>query len=141
MGRLTERSTGSGASYHADEYVYDKLGRLTSAAVKTGDTPTTVSLVTRAYDKAGQQTRESQTIGSGGTARNIDYTYTAAGRISLLTYPDGSTAFNYTYADNGMVNQIKSGATTVVDYACHGAVQKRPLMGGSIPASLPKKIT
>lgn len=50
----------------------------------------------------------------------MDYTYTAAGQISLITYPDTSTAFNYTYASNRRMDLIKSGATTVVDYTYTG---------------------
>ncbi len=38
----------------------------------------------------------------------------------MITYPDGSTAFNYTYASNGGVDLIKSGANTLVDYTYVG---------------------
>ena len=108
LGRLTLRYTGTSgqASYHGEEYAFDSLARLTSAAVKTGAAPATDSLVARYYDKSGRLTREAQTIGSGGSAKNVDYTYTAAGQITTLIYPSTTRTVRYEYASNARVANI-----------------------------------
>ena len=66
--------------------------------------------VTHTYDAAGRKDSESLTI--SGQTYTCDTAYDAAGRVSKLTYPDG-TEVERGYTDRGQLHTVKVDTTTV----------------------------
>jgi len=103
------RVTHKGGSAIADtDYTYDNLGRTLTATFSTGGQG-----ITNTYDALSRLTSSSSNM--GGTAREFDYLYDAAGRRTKMTYPDGYY-LNYDYLTTGEVQKIRAnGATTGIN--------------------------
>ncbi len=110
-GRLTSRdyrtraNSPSGTISDSDTFTYDDASRmLTAVSGRYSNT------VTHTYDAAGRKSSESLTI--SGQTYTCDTEYDAAGRVSKLTYPDG-TEVERGYTDRGELETVKVDATTV----------------------------
>ena len=91
LGRLTQKSHGSGESIH---YTYDSLSRTTSFTDAAGHT------TTYAYDAVGNVVLQINTM--NGTTM---MTYDADNRLSTVTDALGNTT-TYTYDEGGRVSQV-----------------------------------
>ena len=110
-GRLLSRdyrtrvNSPSGTIADSDTFTYDDSSRiLTAVSGRYSNT------VTYTYDAAGRKSTESLTI--SGRTYTSETEYDAAGRVSKLTYPDGSEVTR-SYTDRGELHEIAVGLTTI----------------------------
>ncbi|WP_436717721.1 RHS repeat-associated core domain-containing protein [Roseiconus lacunae] len=110
-GRLTSRdyrtaaNSPSGTIADSDTFTYDDAGRmLTAGSGRYGNT------VTYTYDEAGRKATEALTVDSVTYTTSTEYD--TAGRVSTLTYPDG-TEVDRTYTDRGQLATLAVDSTTV----------------------------
>jgi RHS repeat-associated protein len=78
-----DRPMHKGGAAAGTDYVYDNLGRLTSATFTTGGQG-----VTNAFDALSRLTSTTSTM--GGTSRTLSYAYDLAGNRTQVTHPDGA---------------------------------------------------
>ncbi|MEM6472846.1 MAG: RHS repeat-associated core domain-containing protein, partial [Planctomycetota bacterium] len=110
-GRLTSRqyrtaaNSPSGTVADTDSFTYDDAGRmLTAVSGRYSNT------VTYTYDNAGRKSTEALTI--SGQTYTVTTAYDTQGRVSALTYPDG-TSVGRTYTDRSQLATIIVGSTTI----------------------------
>jgi RHS repeat-associated protein len=115
-GQVTRTTFGDGT--HAD-YTYDGAGRMLTAADLGGTE-------TMTYDPAGHLLSD----GDGG--RTVGYAYDVLGRVSVITYPDGSTATNHYDGTGKLMSVVRSdGATATYTYDADGRVLTETLPGAT----------
>lgn len=122
--RLTERLK-NGSTDNVEKYVYDGLGRLTTAKKGTTTTDDSVSRSVFAYDNLSRVTNEAQSI-AAATAKNVNYSYDKAGnRITMLHHGGGATA-TYAYDTRDRCTQVSYNGATLAGYTWLGnALSKR----------------
>jgi len=101
----TKANSPSGTISDSDSITYDASGRmLTAVCGRYGNT------VTYTYDTADRKSTESLTI--AGQTYTSETQYDAAGRVSLLIYPDASEV-SRDYTARGQLETISLDSTTI----------------------------
>lgn len=119
VGNLTSLSSGSPPPM---EYGYDALGRLT----ETRDAPTQANIDQYAYDKTGNRTSYTDSLGTKAYAypstshrlssvAGENRTYDAVGNTLSI-----GTAREFDYNDAGRMSQVRNAGVTAMQYAYNG---------------------
>jgi RHS repeat-associated protein len=103
--RLVTRTYASGLT---DTFTYDVASRLKTAVSNRYSTQ-----VSRAHDRGGRLTAETQTV--AGRSFTLGFGYDAAGNQTRLTYPDG-TQLARTFTDRGELASVSHGSMAVANF-------------------------
>ena len=101
----TKGNSPSGTISDSDSFTYDASGRMLTAVCGRYN-----NTVTYTYDAAGHKLTESLTI--AGQTYTSETQYDAAGRVSLLIYPDASEV-SRDYTARGQLETISLDSTTI----------------------------
>ncbi|MCG3139034.1 MAG: hypothetical protein HJJLKODD_02911 [Phycisphaerae bacterium] len=111
----------------SDIYVYDGLGRMTSA--KRTVSATEQSESTFAYNDLSQLDYEDEELFNSGTTRRMDYSFDQAGNRTLFTYPSGTSVhLDITYDTLNRANVIQRNDVNLIDYDYTGLYLDRRRM-------------
>jgi RHS repeat-associated protein len=100
---------------HKTKYAYDDNGNLTQQTDPTG------AVTKYTYAPNGNVATVTDTGGTGGAARTTTYDYNAAGNVTSIHQPDGTTVINTYDVAGELVSTVQpSGATTTYGYDAHG---------------------
>jgi len=111
----------------ADSFTFDGSGHLLTAT--SGRYSNTLTFT---YDQAGRLSTEALTI--GGPTYAIARSHDAAGRVTGVTYPDGSVVAN-TFTSRSQLQQVNYMSTLVASFTYDGAGRRSTRTLGDTPGT------